>query len=143
MSTIQMPGTNQPIDYDFINQLVNQVNLHDASLALTSTNATSTILEQTNISNKLKTFATNVSIPATSCTTGTTTFVPTPAFAGFSNTPIVVATASTKDSSAAAGCTIFISEVTATGCVVNIRWLETKTSGVQMSINLLAIGPTA
>ena len=138
-----MPGTNQPIDYDFINQLVTQVNSHDNTLSQTSTNATSSILNQSVVSNKLKTYAIEISIPATSAEVNTTIAVPSPSFVGFSNTPIIVATAKSKNTTSAAGCTIIISNVTATTCDINVRWLEKKTSGVDMSINLLAIGPIA
>jgi hypothetical protein len=143
MTTVQMPGTNQPIDYDFINQLVTQVNYHDGFISQTSTNGTSSILKQSVISNKLKTHAEEISIPATSAEVSTTVAVPSPTFSGFSNTPIVIVTAKAKNTTSAAGCTILVSNVTATTCDINVRWLEKKASGVEMSINLLAIGPTA
>lgn len=143
MTTIDMPGTNQPIDYDFIDRLVTQVNSHDNTLSQTSTNAISSILNQSVVSNKLKTYAIEIIIPTTLSKTNTTVALPSPSFVGFSNSPIVIATAKAKNTTSAAGCAIIISNVTATTCDINVRWLEDKTSGVEMSVNLLAIGPTA
>jgi len=141
--TIQMPGTNQPVDYDFINQLVNVVNDHTTSLNLTAATSNSSIIGQSVLSNKLKTYGIELAIPATSSTINTYVSVPSPKFDGFSNTPIITATAKSKTSTSGVGCTILISNVTANTCDITVRWLETKTSGVDMSINLIAIGPTA
>ena len=141
-SQLQIPGTNQPIDYDFINQLVQVVNNHTTSLNLTSATAMSEIFKNDTLSNKLKTIALELTIPANSSTTSDTVNVPSPNFTGFSNTPVITATAKSTSTASAAGCTILISNVTASGCDINVRWLEDK-SGVDMSINLIAIGPTA
>jgi hypothetical protein len=138
-----MPGTNQPVDYDFINQLVNVVNNHTTSLNLTAATSTSSILEQQPLSNKLKTYGINIKIPASSSTANTLVAAPSPTFEGFSNTPIIIATPTANSSASGVGCTVIISGVTATTCNISVRWLETKTSGVDMSINLIAIGPTA
>jgi len=142
--TIQMPGTNQPVDYDFINQLVNVVNNHTTSLNLTAATSSSSIIGESVLSNKLKTYGiNNLKIPATSSTVNTSVSVSSAKFDGFSNTPIIIATPTATSTASGVGCTIIISNVTASSCDITVRWLETKASGVDMYVNLLAIGPTA
>ena len=144
MTTVQMPSTNQPIDYDFINQLVNQVNSHDNFISQTSTNVTSSILGGDIVSSKLKFYAVQLSIPSDGkAVANTTVSVPTAGLTGFLNPPIIVATANSKDSASLAGCTVIVSNVTASNYNLSVRWLESKASGVDMFINVLAIGSIA
>ena len=144
MTTVQMPGTNQPIDYDFINQLVTQVNSHDNFISQTSTNVTSKIFKKDVVASKLKIYADSFSISPTGnkVTANTQTLVATETLSGFSSTPLIIATATSENSTSSAGCTVIVSNVTKEKYEIYVRWLETK-SNVQMSVNVLAIGSAA
>jgi len=144
MTNIPIPSTNQPIDYDFLNTIVQTINYLSDANAIDNATSISAIFNQTVASNKVKVLAlTNNVVSETKSqpnvmatvqiSFGSTTF---------KGNPFVVATPRAVNSANFAGCSYFISNLSSSGCTINIKWLVEKSS-INMFFDVLAIGVPA
>jgi hypothetical protein len=133
---IQLPGQNQPIDYDFISSIVNSLNLLESRVNSGSNNESNLNGEQTTPSNvAFFTKGMGVTIGKNTKTSQDIRFESV----SFIKPPIVTATASADVSS-----TVFlitVTNITAIGCTINIVSSSAPTKEIPATINIIAIGP--
>jgi hypothetical protein len=135
---IQLPGQNQPIDYDFISSIVNSLNKLESTVNSGSNNESNLNGKQTTPSNvAFFTKGLGITIAKSTKTSQDIRFESV----SFIKPPIVTATATADISSTV--FSIIVTNITAIGCTINIISSSAPTKEIPATINIIAIGPRA
>lgn len=137
--TLPIPTANQPIDYDFINAITNEINRISTEVAGLNQNSTSSINGKEIRQSNLVFFGTDVQVQSPGTATYSEITVP---FNGvsFKDAPLVTATAKTDLKTVT--FTIGVKNITNKGCNLNIIWGPTKPTSTT-TISVLAVGQRA
>lgn len=140
--SIQTPGSNQPIDYDFISTIITQINNLVDAYKLNSTSGIShNILNKAIAANNLSIIGVEKSISVTGATDGQVgTPIPIEFPKAFGSTPIVMVTPQADSTTLFAKFDFFVSNVTTKGCTINLIWRETTSKSIAINFDVLAIG---
>lgn len=138
--TLPIPTANQPIDYNFINTLVNEFNAISTEVAALNKNSTSRINGKTINQSSIVVFGADVQVlaPGTTATYSETTV----SFEGMSFNTIPVVTATAKTDFNSITFSIGVSNVTKSGCKLSVTW-GPKRPETPMTVSVLAIGERA
>jgi hypothetical protein len=138
--TLPLPTANQPIDYDFINTLINEVNKISQDVSSLNQSSKSSIKGNQIRQSDMVFFGVEVQIPKPAATeTYSEVRVP---FEGvsFRDAPIVTSTAKTAANNL--NFTITVDSVSSKACNLNIIWGTVKPS-TTITISVLAAGQRA
>jgi hypothetical protein len=141
LTQIQIPSTNQPVDYDILNTIVSTVNSLSTAVTKSISNSDSSIFGAQVASNIIKIIATtNNPVSETEAKVDTISTIQISFGTNtFSSVPFVTVTPRASNSTNFAACSYFISNLTATGCTINVKWISAK-KPVNMWFDVLAIG---
>jgi hypothetical protein len=142
LNQISIPSTNQPIDYDMLNTIVSTINNLVTSVSENIANSDSTIFGTPVASNKVKVLAQSYQVSENNSKVDTISTIQVSfGQATFKVAPFVTVTPKSANSTNFAACSYFISNLTSTGCTINIKFaVATK---IAMSFDVLAIGVPA